>query len=68
MSQPAMAPALPANVRVFEIAAATVAARALWVAAEYGIADHLDNEPRAVAELASATQTQPAAARRRRIR
>jgi hypothetical protein len=54
-----MAPAaLPANVRVFEIAAATVAARALWVAAEFGIADHLDNEPRAVAELASVTKTE----------
>jgi hypothetical protein len=42
---------------VFEIAAATVAARALWVAAEFGIADHLDNEPRGVGELASVTRT-----------
>jgi hypothetical protein len=56
MSQPATPP-LPANVRVFEIAAATVAARALWVAAEFGIADHLDNEPRGVDELASITTT-----------
>lgn len=50
-------PTLPANVRVFEMAAATVAARALWVAAEFGIADHLDNDPRGVDELASVTRT-----------
>ncbi len=57
MTTPATAPALPANVRVFEIAAATVVARALWVAAELGIADHLENAPRGVAELASVTRT-----------
>jgi hypothetical protein len=50
-------PTLPANVRVFEMAAAMVAARALWVAAEFGIADHLDNEPRGVDELAAVTTT-----------
>jgi hypothetical protein len=59
MTQPATAPALPANVRVFEMAAAMVAARALWVAAEFGIADHLDNDAVAVSELASVTKTQP---------
>jgi hypothetical protein len=57
MTTPATAPTLPANVRVFEIAAATVVARALWVAAEFGIADHLENAPRGVAELASVTRT-----------
>ena len=50
-------PTLPANVRVFEIGAAMVVSRALWVAAEFGIADHLDNEPRGVDELASVTRT-----------
>ncbi len=57
MSQPAAPPALPANVRVFEVAAAMVAARSLWVAAEFGVADHLENEPRGVDELASVTKT-----------
>jgi hypothetical protein len=59
MNQAVTAPTLPANVRVFEIAAATVAARALWVVAESGIADHLDNDPVPVGELASVTGTQP---------
>ena len=57
MSQPAAAPApeLPPNVRVFEIAAAAMASRALWAAAELGVADHLNGVPRSVDELASAT-------------
>jgi hypothetical protein len=54
MTQP---PSLPANVRVFEIAASMVASRALWTVAEVGIADHLDNEPRGVDELAAVTTT-----------
>jgi len=53
MSQPAAAPALPPNVRVFEIAAASVAARALWAVAEAGVADHLGAEPRSADELAT---------------
>jgi O-methyltransferase len=57
MSQTAAPPALPANVRVFEMAVAAVASRALWAAAEAGVADHLDGEPRAVAALAGATGT-----------
>ena len=36
-----------------------MAARALWVAAVSGIADHLDNDPVTVGELASVTGTQP---------
>jgi hypothetical protein len=55
MTQPAAAPSLPANVRVFEMAAAMVVSRALWIAAELGVADHLDNEPRPVDELAGDT-------------
>jgi hypothetical protein len=54
VSQPTP-PTLPPNVRVFELAAAAVPARALWAAAEAGIADHLDDAPRPVEELASAT-------------
>ena len=53
MSQPAAAPALPPNVRVFEIAAASVAARALWAVAAAGVADHLGAEPRSADELAT---------------
>jgi len=52
MTQPPAPPALPPNVRVFEMAAAAVAARALWGAAELGVADSLDNDPRSVDELA----------------
>jgi hypothetical protein len=55
MNQPAAGPPLPANVRVFEMAAAVIAARALWLAAEAGVADHLDDGPRPVGELAAAT-------------
>lgn len=57
MPQTAEHPALPANVRVFELAVAAVASRALWAAAEAGVADHLDGEPRDVAALAGATGT-----------
>ncbi len=57
MTQPSAAPALPPNVRVFEMAAAIVPCRALYVAAELGIADLLDAQPRPVEELASATST-----------
>jgi hypothetical protein len=46
---------LPPNVRVFEIAAAAVASRALWAAAELGVADHLEGDARAVDDLAAAT-------------
>lgn len=46
---------MPPNVRVFELAAAMVVARALWVAAELGVADHLDHDPRPVDDLAAAT-------------
>jgi hypothetical protein len=42
---------------VFEIAAAMVAARAVWVGAEFAIADHLDDAPRGVDELAAVTST-----------
>jgi hypothetical protein len=56
MSQPTPPPpALPANVQVFQIAASIFAARALWAAAELGVADHLGDGPRPVAELAAAT-------------
>ena len=61
MTQPATAPALPANVRVFEMAAAVVAARALWGAAELGVADALDNDPRPVDELAVTCGADPGA-------
>jgi hypothetical protein len=57
MTQPAAAPALPPNVRVFELAAAIVPCRALYVAAELGIADLLDAQSRPVDELAAATRT-----------
>ena len=60
MTQPASAPALPANVRVFEMAASAVAARALWGAAELGVADALDNDPRPVDELAVLALPTPA--------
>ena len=55
MSQPAVPPSLPPNVRVFEMVAAAVPARALWVAAEVGVADHVSDAPRSVDELAAAT-------------
>jgi len=61
MDQPATAAALPANVRVFEIAAAVVAARALWGAAELGVPDALDNDPRPVDELAMTCGADPRA-------
>ena len=61
MTQPASAPALPANVRVFEMAASAVAARALWGAAELGVADALDNDPRPVDELAVTCAADPGA-------
>jgi hypothetical protein len=59
MTQPAAgaAPSLPPNVRVFEIAAAAVASRAVWLAAEIGVADHIDGEARPVGALAAATGT-----------
>jgi hypothetical protein len=56
MSQ-ADAPTLPPNVRLFEMAAAMVAARAVWLVADLGVADHLDADPRAVTDLAAATGT-----------
>jgi hypothetical protein len=57
MTDPAAAHAqeLPPNVRVFEIVAAAIASRALWAAAELGVADHVDGGARSVDELASAT-------------
>src|SRR4051812_25451973 len=61
MDQPATAAALPPNVRVFEIAAAVVAARALWGAAELGVADVLDNDARPVDELAMTCGADPGA-------
>jgi hypothetical protein len=58
MTQPAAGAALlPANVRVFEMAAAAVPSRAVWLAAEIGVADHVDGEPRPVEALAAATGT-----------
>jgi hypothetical protein len=59
MTQPAAAaaPPLPANVRVFEMAAAAIPSRALWLAAEIGVADHIDDAPRGVDALAAATGT-----------
>jgi hypothetical protein len=59
MTQPAAAPALPPNVRIFEMAAAVVASRAVWLAAECGVADHLDADPRSVDDLAAATGSHP---------
>jgi O-methyltransferase domain len=55
MSDRETAPMLPANVRVFELAAAVVCARAVWAAAELGVADHLEDTPRTADELAAAT-------------
>lgn len=55
MSQPPTPPVLPPNARIFEMAAALIPARAVWAVAEAGVADHLDDEPRAVADLAAAT-------------
>jgi len=61
MTQPATAAALPANVRVFEIATASIAARALWAVTEIGVADALDNDTRPVDELAVACGAAPGA-------
>jgi hypothetical protein len=57
MTQPAAPAQLPANVRVFEMAAAAVPSRAVWLAAELGVADHIDADPRPVEALAAATGT-----------
>jgi hypothetical protein len=54
-------PVLPPNARLFELAASIVPAKALWVAAELGVADHLADEPRPVEALAAATGTDPGA-------
>jgi len=61
MPQTAERPALPPNVRVFEMAVAAVLSRALWAVAEAGIADHLDGEPRPVAHLAAAARSDASA-------
>jgi hypothetical protein len=55
MPETAAPPSLPPNVRVFEMVAAAVSARALWAAAEAGVADHVDEAARGVDELATAT-------------
>ena len=55
MPQPTTAPQPPPNVRILEIVFSVVTSRALWAAAEAGVADHIDGEPRAVADLAAAT-------------
>jgi O-methyltransferase domain len=57
MTQPVDATAPPPNVRVFEMAVAVVASRALWAAAELGIADLVEAGPRAISDLAAATST-----------
>lgn len=46
---------LPPNVAVFQIASSTVAAQALWVVAELGIADHVHDEATPVEALAQMT-------------
>lgn len=55
MPESAAPPSLPPNVRVFEMAAAVLPARALWAAADAGVADHIDDAPRGVDDLAAAT-------------
>jgi O-methyltransferase domain len=52
---------VPPNVQVFELAAAAIASRALWAAAELGVADHLDRDARPVDDLAAATGAHPGA-------
>jgi len=51
---------VPAQV-ILELSNAHVAARALQVAADIGIADCLGDQPRTAADLAAATSTDPAA-------
>ena len=48
---------LPPNVRLFELAASIVPAKALGVVAELGVADHLGDQPVPVDTLAAATGT-----------
>ena len=55
MPQTAERTSRPPNVRILEIVFSIVTARALWAAAEAGVADHLDGTPLPVADLASAT-------------
>ena len=54
-------PALPPNVRLFELVACIVPAKALGVVAELGVADHLGDQPLPVDTLAAATGTNPGA-------
>ena len=61
MSQSVTIADLPPNVRVFEMAAAVVAARALWGVAELGVADALNGDPRPVGELAATCGADPGA-------
>ena len=49
---------------ILELSSASVVARALQVAAEIGIADCLDDQPRTAADLAAATSTDPDAVAR----
>lgn len=48
-------PSLPPNVAVFQIASSPVAAQALWVVAELGVADHVHDEATPVETLAQMT-------------
>jgi hypothetical protein len=54
-------PELPPNVRLFELVASIVPAKALGVVAELGVADHLGDQPMPVDALAAATGTNPGA-------
>jgi hypothetical protein len=54
-------PAVPPNVRLFELVAAIVPARALGVVADLGVADHLGDQPVPVDTLAALTGTNPGA-------
>lgn len=49
---------LPPHVEVFSLSAAMIKVRALWAAAELGVADHVGAAPVAVDALAAATGTQ----------
>src|SRR6476469_4917600 len=48
---------MPAHVRLIQMGVAIWGARAVYAAAELGLADHLSNGPRSVDELACATGT-----------
>jgi len=52
---------LPPNVAAFELASAAIASKAIWVAAELGVADHLEGEATPVERLAAGTGADPEA-------